>query len=128
MIFSEYIITTINVLVHISKFHVKLLANAVTKGDISPVLVKEFPIYTRFIAEVDEHLVLKAYEGSICLQLTFKRHQRPEEIPEAIGIYIALILQAVIFNHRFRNKALLEPESVSKGGIGQGMTDNELFP
>ena len=47
-----------DVLIEIAHLHIKLLAAAIANGQICPVLVEDFSIYRRRVANVEKDLVL----------------------------------------------------------------------
>lgn len=110
-----------DVLVEVAHLHIKLFAATIAHGQISSVLIKDFPIDGRGVSDIEEDLVLDGgkealREGPGICGAVRGGNDGTGEVAEPACAYMFIVHQRASFCMVFGYVALLEPEPVGNGG------------
>ena len=93
MIIRKRSIPAADVLIQIAGFQVKRWMKSVAQSQVKAVLVKEFTINIRLVANIHEYLILQSGKHSFGKYFfLLKRQHIPYKIAEAVRIHRAIIL------------------------------------
>ncbi len=129
MVVGKGLTASLDVLVHITQFQVKPGVDPITCSEVGPVLVECFAINMGIITHIEKHFILNGGKDAVFERFVrCEGKDRPEKIPDAVGINVTLIHPIFPFNGGSTEEPLFQPEAVSQGGMGQGMRVNKLLP